>query len=76
MERNKEAFGRDGHVLDCDNDFMGVCLCQTGKIVFFKYMQFIKCQSYLNKAIFKIIFKPAEQTCLSLGACGEQQRAW
>lgn len=26
---NNETFGDDGHVFDCDNGFIGVCLCQT-----------------------------------------------
>ena len=38
--------------LDCCDGFMGINNAKSYQILHLKYVQFIVCQSYLNKAIF------------------------
>ena len=42
------------HYLDCGSGYMGVYLSQNLLNFIFKYVQFIICQLYLKKAVFKM----------------------
>ena len=48
---------RDIYYVICGNGFMGVCKCQTHKIAYIKYVQFLKYQLYLNQTVKKRLGK-------------------
>ena len=49
IKGHKETFG--GHLLDCDDSFMGVYVYQTFQTVHLKHVQFMVYQSYPNKIV-------------------------
>lgn len=51
----EDTFGgnRYVHYLDCSDGFTDLWISQNSLIVHFKYIQFIICQFYLNRAVFK-----------------------
>lgn len=54
MKEHEETLGGDGyvHYLDYGDGFTGGYVCQIYQIKHFKYVQFILCPLYLNKAVF------------------------
>lgn len=68
QKSHEEAFGGDGyiHYLDCEDGFMGVSICQfveTCRCIYFKYIQFIVCQLYPNKAVLRKKADRGEEKC-------------
>lgn len=63
----EESFAGAGHVLDQDrgDGFVGICHCETDRIVHWKYMSFIVRKLFLNKCEKEKMIKSITPTTLS-----------